>query len=152
MLKQRLSDTLEQIDNGPGLGRLSEPNEGRPPDTDPAFQIWKATDLSRYRLTSAIELYGPRGRLASRFALRLPEPAPLNYSVAGCNWDFLDEVSPFGSSERHVLRASRGICGRDQRPVGALVVRVMLDYLSLPFISTESPYQSSLGSGRLSPG
>ena len=31
VLKQRLSNTLEQIDSGPGLGRLPEPNEGGPP-------------------------------------------------------------------------------------------------------------------------
>ena len=35
------------------------------------------------------------------------------YRAAGCSWDEpFDEVSPFGSSERHVLRTSRGVCVR----------------------------------------
>ena len=58
-----------------------------------------------------------------------------------------DEISPFGSSERHVLRTSRGIC-QNGRLVGSIVVRVMLDYRTLPFISSQSPYLESLRPNR----
>jgi signal transduction histidine kinase len=146
-LKVHLARSLEQIDARPGLGDLVSAAAGRPPDAQPAFEIWRATDLDTFRLTSAVELYGADGRLASRFALRLPETAPVNYREASCDWDFLDEVSPFGSSERHVLRASRAVCDGGRR-MGAIVVRVMLDYSTLPFIRVESPYSASLGPER----
>jgi signal transduction histidine kinase len=48
---------------------------------------------------------------------------------------------------RHVLRASRGVCVRG-RPIGAIVVRAMLDYRTLPFISSQSPYLESLSPQR----
>ena len=41
--------------------------------TNLAFAVWSRTELATYRLTSAVELYGPDGRLLSRFALSLPE-------------------------------------------------------------------------------
>lgn len=147
-LKQYLARTLEQIDTRP-LPRLGI-TASTPTDAQPAFEIWRSTDLDTYRLTSAIELYGPDGLLASRFALRLPQTAPASYRVASCEWDFLDEVSPIGSSERHVLRASRAICGGGER-LGTVVVRVMLDYRTLPFIRAESPYMASLGPERAMP-
>ncbi|MGE3704214.1 MAG: ATP-binding protein [Vicinamibacterales bacterium] len=145
-LKDRLGRTLEQIDARP-LPAVTDPPGDAVPDAQPAFDIWRSTDLGAYRLTSAIELYGVGGRLASRFALRLPETAPITYRDASCDWDVLDEVSPFGSSERRVLRASRALClgGRRQ---GAIVVRVMLDPRTLPFIRAESPYLAALGPGQ----
>lgn len=146
-LKQHLARALEQIDARPQLGRGLDAETDAAPDAQPAFEIWRSTDLDTYRLTSAIELYRTDGRLASRFALRLPETAPESYRVTSCDWDFLDEVSPIGSSERHVLRASRALCERGRR-VGAIVVRVMLDYRTLPFIRVESPYMASLGPDR----
>ena len=51
------------------------------------------------------------------------------------------------SSERHVLRIARGVCVRG-RIVGSIVVRVMLDYRTLPFISSQSPYLESLRPNR----
>ena len=77
---------------------------------------------SRYRLTSAVELYGADGRLVSRFALNLPEYTTPRHEAASCEWEVFEEVLPFGSSERHVPQASRGICDRgvvrgcDRRP------------------------------------
>ena len=78
------------------------------------FSSGRKPTSATYRLTSAVELYDPDGRLLSRFALNLPEvrtrrtPRP-----PSCHWEApFDELSPFGSSERHVLRASRGICVR----------------------------------------
>ena len=46
-----------------------------------------------------------------------------------------------------MLRTSRGICVRG-RLVGSIVVRVMLDYRTLPFISSQSPYLESLRPNR----
>jgi signal transduction histidine kinase len=145
-LKDRLREALDQIDAMPSLADLvADVPERAAPTTDRAFAVWSRTVLRTYRLTSAVELYGPRGSLLSRFALFPPEHATTPYQAIACaGWGFFEEVSPFGSSERHVLRASRGLCDARGRTVGALVVRVMLDYQTLPFISSQSPYLESL--------
>jgi signal transduction histidine kinase len=108
-----------------------------------SFQVWAGTDLNVYRPTSAVELYGVDGRLISRFALNLPDYAEPPHQAAACQWAVVDEMSPFGSSQRHVLRASRAICDHATR-VGSIVVSVMLDYQTLPFIESQSPYLESL--------
>jgi signal transduction histidine kinase len=151
-LKLRLGHTLDQIDalsleqfvagSPPAAGDATAT-----PATDRAFIVWSATDLASYRLTSAIELYGTNGRLVSRFALNLPEYTTASYFASGCRWEAFDEVTPFGSSVRLVLRASLGVC-QHGRPIGAVVVRAMLDYRTLPFISTQSPYLESLRPNR----
>ena len=80
------------------------------------------------------------GRLVSPFALHLPEYSTTPYIPTRCSWDELvDEVSPFGSSERQVLRTSRGICA-GSRIVGGIVVRAMLDPAVLTLSSSRNPY------------
>ncbi|HEV8345736.1 MAG TPA: HAMP domain-containing sensor histidine kinase [Vicinamibacterales bacterium] len=148
-LKLRLAHTLDQIDALPSLPQFvaaSGRTTTAAPATDRAFLVWSMTDLATYRLTSAIELYGANGLLVDRFS-SLPEYATLRYFPASCNWEAFDEVSPFGSAVLHVTRASRGICERG-RPSGAIVVRAMLDYRTLPFISSQSPYLESLRPNR----
>src|SRR5499427_1106392 len=151
-LQQRLQQAVDQIDAMPALAEFVADAGARTPSTDPATIIWSRTDLGSFRLTSAIELYNPEGRLVSRFALSLPEYADAQNRAAGCRWeDPFEEVSPFGSSERHVLRTGRGIC-TNGRIVGSIVVRVMLDYRTLPFISSQqSPYLESLRPNRQAP-
>ena len=146
-LQRRLQQAVDEIDAIPGLEELFRP-DNTTPATNRAFAVWSRTELATYRLTSAIELYRPDGRLLDQFALSLPEYSTTRYRAAGCTWDQLfDEVSPFGSSERHVLRTGRGVCARG-RIVGSLVVRVMLDYRTLPFISSQSAYLESLRPNR----
>jgi len=143
-LQQRLQQAVEQIDAMPALPDLVAAASAKSPSTDPATIVWSRTDLGTYRLTSAIELYNPEGRLVSRFAMSLPEYTEALNRAAGCSWEQpFEEVSPFGSSERHVLRTTRGICVHGQI-VGSIVVRVMLDFRTLPFISSQSPYLESL--------
>jgi signal transduction histidine kinase len=145
-LWSRLPRALDQIDSMTTLADfVTSSAEDAAPTTDRAFLVWSQTELARYRLTSAVELYRANGRLVSRFALYLPEYTTTTYRAASCDdWDAFEEVSPFGSSERHVLHASRGICDRG-RTVGAIVVRAMFDYRDLPFISAQSRYLESLG-------
>ena len=148
-LQKRLQQAVDQIDAIPSLEELVR-LDVQTPAADPtrAFAVWSRTDLATYRLTSAVELYSADGRLVSAFRLSLPEYATAEYRSPGCSWDQpFDEVSPFGSSERHVLRIARGVCVRG-RLVGSLVVRVMLDYRTLPFISSQSPYLESLRPNR----
>ena len=142
---QRQSDrTLEQIDAMRDLPTLmqSRPPAGAPA-TERAFQVWERTVLAEHRITSAIELYNPEGRPISRFALNLPD-TPALHNQPGCSsWSTFEEVSSYAAGDRHVLRAARGVCTR-QGLVGAVVVRVALDYGTLPFISSLRPYVDPL--------
>ena len=142
-LKDRLYQTLDQIDAMPTLADfVACPSTVAAPTIDRAFAVWSNTALATYRLTSSIELYSRDGGLVSRFAL-LPEYTTPRHEATSCNWEVFEEVLPFGSTERHVPQASRGICeGGVVR--GAIVVRVMLDYRTLPFISSQNPYIESL--------
>jgi signal transduction histidine kinase len=145
-LQSALTSALSDIDAQPSLPDLTtHPANGTAPTADRAFAVWSATDLATYRRTSAIELYGPDGGLVSRFATpNLPEYSVTRHVSTSCTWEVpLDEVLPSGSSQRHVLRTSRGVC-RDGRLVGSIVVSVMLDYRTLPFIEARSPYLASL--------
>jgi signal transduction histidine kinase len=146
-LQRRLQQAVDQIDQIRGLEEFFRPDGGTPA-TNRAFALWSRTDLATYRLTSSVELYGPDGTLLSPFALSLPEYSSTPYRPTQCIWEQpIDEVSPFGSSERHVLRTGRGVCVRG-RIVGGIVVRVMLDYRTLPFISSQSAYLESLRPNR----
>jgi signal transduction histidine kinase len=145
-LQARLDRALAQIDAMPALADLVPASSASPqpvPDSAPAFRIWSQTALADARLTSAVELYDPNGLLVSRFALNFPEYAPVaqTYSAAkaGCTWEIFGEAAPFGSEERRMLHAERGVCVGGAVS-GRIVVHVMLDYRSLPFISSPSPY------------
>jgi signal transduction histidine kinase len=141
-LQTRLYASLDEIDAIPYLAELvSDVPAKDPPQIDVAFRIWRETRLAQFRLTSAIEVYGGDGRLASRFALNFPEYAPIDQigQIAECDWDVFGEAAPFGSQERRMLHAERGICSNGQL-VGGIVVHVMLDYRTLPFISSQNPY------------
>ena len=106
---------MTQVDAVPGLTDLvlsqPPPAAGQVP-TEYAFLVWSKTDLAANRLTSAIELYAEGGGLTSRFALNLPEytQAQQRWQEAGCAWEVFEEVSPFGSEERRLLHAGRGLC------------------------------------------
>lgn len=153
-LQQRLQRALDQIDALAALPQLVT----APADEEMAaraFAVWTQTELQKYRVTSAVELFGPDGRRVNRFALILPEVGTTPYRPTNCDWDLSDDVSPprssrTGANESHVLRASRGVC-LDGRPVGGIVVRAMLDYRTLPFISSRSPYLESLRPDRDAP-
>ena len=59
-----------------------------------------------------------------------------------CDWETFEEASLFGSEERRIFHAGRGICeGDSDTPTGgSIVVNVMLDYETLPFITARNPY------------
>ena len=149
-LQDRLSQTLNEIDALAALPTLVGEGGVAPcprPGTEGAFLVWKQTALARARLTSAVELYDRRDCMIYRFALDFPEytgtaQAPL--ATSRCNWDVFGEAAPFGSGERNMLHAERKICAPDakgvQRTVGAIVVHVVVDYRTLPFLTSQSPY------------
>ena len=147
-LQRRLQRAVDDIDSVPSLSEFVFGPDVTTPASDRAFVVWSRTELAKYRLTSAVELYSANGRLLSRFSPLPDYAATTTYRAATCAWEQpVEEVSPFGSTERHVLRTGRGICVRG-RSVGSVVVRVMLDYQTLPFIASEIPYLESLRPSR----
>src|SRR6185369_14922990 len=89
-LLNHLNDALRQIDQVPQIGELAAAAHAvnERPSTEPAFTLWRETDLNTFRLTSAVEVYGPDGTLASRFALNFLEGRPdaSHYVGKRCNW------------------------------------------------------------------
>ncbi len=65
-------------------------------------------------------------------------------SSAGCDWDVFVEVAPFGSEERRMLHAERRVCTIDSAGVrsqqGAVILHVLFEYETLPFITSQNPY------------
>jgi signal transduction histidine kinase len=140
-----LQDTLDQIDQFPGLLELATTPvvpAGGEPSTDRAFQVWRLTALAEYPVTSSVELHGADGLLVSRFAFNLPDDltAVPRSDEQACDWGVYEEVSPFFAEERRILHAGRALCGDDGRPVGSIIVHAILDYANLPFIQSQNPY------------
>jgi signal transduction histidine kinase len=142
-LQDKVLAALEQIDRVelPPLADRPAPPEAQ---AAAALAVWSRTELAVDRLAASIELYGPEGALVSRFALNLPEyvSRTQRWREPSCQWEIFEEASPFGSEERRLLHAGRGICaGSSDTPTGgSIVVNVMLDYDTLPFITARNPY------------
>ena len=152
-VQAQLQESLAQIDQIPGLadlvGAAPAPSADDAP-TDRAFQVWQATALARYPVTSSVELYGRDGRLVSRFAFNLPEDLTACAALRGAD-------AAAGTSTRRCRRSSpkSGACctpaGRSasaDRPAaiaGSIVVHAMLDYENLPFISSRTRTSSCCG-------
>ena len=150
-LQERLAEARREIDALTVLPDLVMADSGVPltaPRTDSAYHVWRQTALARARLTSAIELYDRSGTLISRFALNLPEYSSTTQppqAASGCGWDIFGEAALFGSEERRMLHAERRICtspapGGPPEPVGTIIVHVVPDYRTLPFITSQNPY------------
>jgi signal transduction histidine kinase len=142
-LQKKLSTVLQQID-AMAIPRIVRPRVQPLNAPEPAFEIWSRTALATERLASSVELYNAEGVLVDRFALNLPDyvSATERWQEPSCVWEIFEEASPFGSEERRLLHAGRGICedGSDTPTGGSIVVNVMLDYDALPFITIRNPY------------
>jgi signal transduction histidine kinase len=148
MLQDVLAQVRDEIDAMPTLadlvtGGALDLSPGR--QTEPAFLVWRQTALARARLTSAVELYDASGQLVSRFALNFPEYAGTipALATAKCEWEVFGEGARFGSEERRMLHAERSICeptDSGTRIRGSIVLHVVPDYRTLPFMTSQSPY------------
>ena len=145
-LQDRVKEALREIDALPVLASVAA-NARRvadgAPRSDRAFRVWNQTVLARERLTSDLEIYDQKGSLVSRFALNFPEyttTAQTQERLRSCQWDIFGEAQLFGGAqERNTLHAQRSICV-DGRPLATIVVHVVFDFRTLPFISSQSAY------------
>ena len=128
-VQMQVQQSLGQIDAFPELVDLVTTRGAADAEvsTDQAFQVWQTTALASYPITSSVELYGPDGKLVSRFAFNLPEDltAPPTSEERSCDWDLYDEVAPFFAEERRVPHAGRAFCSSvpGAPPLGSIVVR-----------------------------
>jgi signal transduction histidine kinase len=152
-LQARLQEALREIDALPGLADAVAAAVRAPvdsPHTETAFRIWSQTVLGRERLTSDLEIYDERGALEGRrFALNFPEYAGDTQTperLRSCAWETVGEALLFGGSqERNTLHAQRSVCVAG-RPIATLVVHVVFDYRTLPFIRSQSAYYDAFSS------
>ena len=157
-LQERLAEARAEIDHLSLAEHVTSAARSSPPSSASAFFVWKQTALARERLTSAVELYDATGTLVSRFALNFPEYTAVTQAGragASCQWEVFGEAAPFGSEERRMLHAERSICegeGARLRVLGAIVVHVIPDYRTLPFVTSQSPYFELFRSGAGAPG
>jgi len=157
-LQDRLREALHEIDVLPGLADLvARPatSSARSGPTDTAFRIWSQTVLARARLTSDLEIYDQNGALVGRpFALNFPEYTNVTQTrepLRSCQWEVFGEALLFGGAqERNTLHAQRSVCV-DGRPVATLVVRVVFDYRTLPFIRSQSAYFDAFSASGANP-
>ncbi len=148
VLQDRLSAALVELDAIPDLPAMiaAVPREAGHVSTDTAFALWSRTALARDKITSAVEVYAPDGPLLSRFGFNFPEYQATvpQWRSSLCTWDVFAEAALFGSEERSMLHAERAVCDQDaggrERVQGGIILHVMLDYSSLPFLSTQGPY------------
>jgi signal transduction histidine kinase len=140
-LNEKLKLAQSEIDDMPA-GRLLGLVATTPDTGQSAYDVWRSTSLSRARVTSAIELYGPGGTRISRFAINVPEYLLQTWAGSTCTWDAFNEVD---HADRQMLHAERGVCDASGRIVGAVVVHVARDYQALPFLASASPYYDMLG-------
>lgn len=142
-LRVRLARSREQLDAVPGLAEqfLDGPAPpGGPVDASRAYFLWSQTELGRQRLTSSVELYTPSGDLVSRFALNLPAEflATERPVDTDCAWDVFGEAVA-STDDQVLLHAGRAVCLDDGRRVGTILVHVVLDYATLPFVADQDP-------------
>jgi signal transduction histidine kinase len=146
-LRVVLRRSLDDLDAVAGLADQfpSDLTPAGRPDTDRAYFLWSQTELGRQRLTSSVDLYTADGNVVSRFALNLPAEFLVGDrpADASCSWVVYGEAPP--STDDHVLlHAGRAVCTTDaagvQHRVGVLLVHVVLDYGTLPFVAAQDPY------------
>ncbi|MEO6239240.1 MAG: ATP-binding protein [Vicinamibacterales bacterium] len=149
-LQVRLQEALHEIDALPALPDLvaAAASPTATPRTDTAFRLWTQTVLARARLTSDVEIYDRQGAPVSRFALNVPEytnAAQTPERLRGCEWEVFGEALLFGGAqERNTLHAQRSVC-QDGQPIATIVVHVVFDYRTLPFIRSQSAYLDAFG-------
>ena len=150
-LQAKLRSVLQQIDafDIPNLAASRTPGGA----ANIAFDMWANTNLATERLASSLELYDADGKPfpGSRFQLNLPNfvSTTEGWREPSCDWEIFEEASLFGSEERRLFHAGRGICepGSDTPSGGSIVVNVMLDYETLPFITARNPYNELIRPG-----
>jgi len=150
-LMAALTQVRENIDSMTDLPDLLREAGATVSGTELGFRVWNRTSLARGWIPSQIELYGPARTLVSKFAFNVPEvgilapAAERTWPGTGCEWDAFGGVARLGAGERRMLHAERQLCGAGGEFLGAVVVRIVPDYRTLPFVASANPYYDAVG-------
>ena len=146
-VQRLLGESLDQIDALPDLReRVSNPAGATEEQAETAFELWWATSLADYPVTtSSVEVYNADRKLISRYAFNLPDEelaAPSESEESSCQqWVIVSETNPFFADNRRILHAGRRLCDASGQMLGSIVVRALeADYENLPFTASRSPY------------
>jgi len=146
-VQRLLGESLDQIDALPDLKeRVSNASDATEDQADTAFELWWATSLADYPVTtSSVEVYNADRKLISRYAFNLPDEelaAPSESEESSCQqWVIVSETNPFFADNRRILHAGRRLCDASGEMLGSIVVRALeADYENLPFTASRSPY------------
>jgi signal transduction histidine kinase len=143
-VQKLLGASLDQIDALPDLAERVAASPAVGEQAESAFELWRATSLADYPVTSSVEVFNADRRLVSRYAFNLPDEelsAPSESEESKCEWVIVSETNPFFADNRRILHAGRRLCGSSGEMLGSIVVRAMeADYENLPFIPSRSPY------------
>ena len=132
-VQRLLNESLDQIDALPDLnGRVSSPLGATEEQAETAFELWWATSLADYPVTtSSVEVYNADRKLVSRYAFNLPDEelaAPSESEESSCQWVIVSETNPFFADNRVILHAGRRLCGASGEMLGSIVVRALEEY------------------------
>ena len=114
-----------------------------PKISDLAFRLWRQTDLARYGLKSAIEIYDEQGRRLLSFSLNVPSlRVSILDAVLEGRWGGERRLLRMGNERKPVY-----FLVRDIPEVGYVVMQAVQDYESLPFLAPSNPFQELFRAG-----
>ena len=130
-VQMQVEQSLGRIDALPSWWTLSPLAGLRMPrcQTDPAFQVWQATALANYPVTSSVELSAATASSSAAspsICRRIRRRATLRGNAI-VHWKIYEEVAPFFAEERRILHAGRAFCSSEPGAsrLGSIVVHAM---------------------------
>ncbi|MCJ7681515.1 MAG: ATP-binding protein [Candidatus Aminicenantes bacterium] len=102
--------------------------------------LWDATPLAKFNKYSRLEILTPRGTVLSHFALNVPEIPLADYEFPlSREWMVFDQDILYLGRDKDFLIAYKDWFAEEQH-VGRMIVFLMIDYETLPFLFSANPY------------
>ena len=102
--------------------------------------LWDETPLSKFNKYSRLEILTPRGTVLSKFALNVPEIPLSDYEFPlSREWMVFDQNILYLGKDKDFLIAYKDWFTEDVH-VGRVIVFLMIDYETLPFLFSANPY------------
>ena len=114
-----------------------------------AYSLWQRMDLASSGYNSSLAIYGINGELRDQFSFNLTPLSPpslsdfQNYKEAV----IVENRVQIGSQQTLLLQGTKTILDRN-KPLGAVLVSLSIDYNNLPFIHSNDPYYELFRSSR----
>ena len=115
-----------------------------------AYSLWQRMGLASSGYNSSLAIYGINGELRDQFSFNLTPLSPSslpgfhNYREAV----IVEKRTQIGSQQSILLQGTKTILDRN-KPLGAVLVSLAIDYNNLPFIHSNDPYYELFRSSRV---